>query len=637
MNYIAVDNETFLIQPGTPHPKMVCLSIAIDTDEAEVIHRNDPLCERRIREALDACFYHGAYLVGANIAFDLGVWVNEWPDLERPVWRLYDEGRVIDVLLRQKLHDIAEGDYRYHYDHEQGKLVQVKYNLETVARLTGYPTPLDKDTWRLRYGELYPLPVGEWPQGAIDYSAHDSRAALWACLRQDGYMQADAYFRDQHRQVSAEWALHLTSSWGLRTDPVMVERYREQVTAVLTQHEKTLADAGFLTYKKDKPHKEQKKALEYVERLWSERGVTDYPKTPTGKPQLDEDAVLLLDDPLMIAYQAWSSARTAHSHVEELARGIEYPIHTRYETLAETGRTTSSNPNVQNRPNTPGDRECFVPRPGNVFIDIDFDMLELHTWAQCCKLLFGYSDLAEVLNAGGDPHSDVAASILGIDRASAYARKKNKGDKDFSNARQSGKIANFGFPGGMGINALRIQAKKLYGVSMTPEETQALKRTWLNTWREARAYFAWISRQCDDREATLKHFFSERFRGGLNYTAACNTLFQGLGADSAKLGLVALVRACQIGSLRGCRVANFVHDQTHTEVPREFAREAGEEVQRIWCEASSIFVPDCPNTATPVACARWSKLAGDDKCGVIIDGVWEWSEAIKAGAKGCVG
>src|SRR5262249_34986369 len=53
-----------------------------------------------------------------------------------------------------------------------------------------------------------------------------------------------------------------------------------------------------------------------------------------------------------------------------------------------------------------------------------------------------------------------------------------------------------------------------------------------------------------------------RVRGGVSFTQARNTPFQGLAADGCKLGLYALIRA-------GFRVVNFVHDEFVIELPED--------------------------------------------------------------------
>ncbi|MHB8387576.1 MAG: DNA polymerase [Acidiferrobacteraceae bacterium] len=261
-----------------------------------------------------------------------------------------------------------------------------------------------------------------------------------------------------------------------------------------------------------------------------------------------------------------------------------------------------------------GIRECFIPRPGKVFAQADFSGLELHTLAQVCVTKFGQSHLAQVLNAGLDPHTAFAADILGISYEAAVARKK-AGDEAVDNARQTAKVANFGFPGGLGAEKLCLFARKTYGVHLTEERAKELKDAWLGRWPEMRLFFQHVGELVDEDtgEALVKQIFSDRLRGGCHYTAACNTYFQGLGADAAKRAAYLVSRACYSqpdSVLYGSRPVNFVHDEVILEtddVPG--AHEVAMELGRIMVQGANEFLPDVPARVEPLLARCWSKKA----------------------------
>ena len=93
----------------------------------------------------------------------------------------------------------------------------------------------------------------------------------------------------------------------------------------------------------------------------------------------------------------------------------------------------------------------------------DFRAGELITHAQSCLWLVGKSELAKVLltkDSTGkymDPHSDLAAFVLGVPYEEFIKRKK---EKRFSDMRQASKPENFGKPGGMGDPKLVQQQRK---------------------------------------------------------------------------------------------------------------------------------------------------------------------------------
>ncbi len=621
---------------------MVCVSIAHEVTAATVYHRRDPVSYRVCRDALEGALAGHWLLVGQFVAFDLVMWGNEWPDLLPLIFACYDTDRVTDTNLRQKLIDIGKGIYVKGHGDEDG---HAGFTLKELAALHGYPVDLDKDTWRLRYSEFDNVPVKDWPAGAREYSEHDAKAPLQVALCQEA--DAERYLDDEFRQARADLALWLTSAWGIHTDPVMVARYRRETEAKARSYETSLLAAG-LIYKDQggKWHKKAKVAAEYAGRAWGEwsqvNGLEPPKEARTGPEEapngysLNKDALTLLGNELLLEYQQFGSATGRIAKVVEWEQGIEKPIHTRFDSLKVTGRTGSSKPPTQNRDKKNGDRECIAARDGYVLLNADVPGLELRSHVQCMTYLGIRSRMLDVLNAPvlNDPHSYVAADLLGISLEEAHRRKDDPEDKVYDYARQTGKVTNFGLPGGLGALRFVKQARSQYGISLTIPRAKELIATWHRTWPEMRQYFNYINSLCGGGRgrADVIHFVSNRRRGKIPYTEACNTFFQGLGADAAKEATYELVKACYTGTgwLRGCRMINFIHDEWLLEVPDDSRlQERSDEMQAIIARVLKKWFPDVPVIAKPMAVRRWSKSAkkvtGPD--GRIVP--WEWSEAIK--------
>ena len=364
---------------------------------------------------------------------------------------------------------------------------------------------------------------------------------------------------------------------------------------------------------------------------------------------LDEQACQDSGDPILVKYAALSRLKAILSKdIPLLERGIHYPIHSRFETLQESGRTGSSDPNIQNPKRSGGIRECFVPRcltcghvlTANdvgaqrcqcgagltVFLECDYSGAELCTLGQACLTLFGHSALADAMNAGRDPHLMIAAQILGTPyeilkevhgrgpQADCVAEKAEHcacGYCTVDNARQTGKVANFGFPGGLGAPALVAFALAQYGVRLTEEQARELKRTWLATWPEMKDFFNFIDWHTSQPFPSVQQLFSGRYVGNPSYTKACNTIFQGLAADMAKAAGWLILQATfdPDSPLFGCRIVNFVHDSFMSECPEARAHDAGQELSRLMILAAKTWIPDIKMKAKPVIMRRWSKKA----------------------------
>jgi DNA polymerase I-like protein with 3'-5' exonuclease and polymerase domains len=353
-------------------------------------------------------------------------------------------------------------------------------------------------------------------------------------------------------------------------------------------------------------------------------------KTKKDQTALDKDACATTGDLVLKDYSGYVTlGDTLNRGIKALSQGTVYPIHTRYD-MAESGRRTSSSPNVQNWGRKAGPRECFIPRPGKVFVQGDYPQLELRTLAQVCLTRFGHSKLAEALNAGLDPHSMVAAKMLG--KSYEYIIEHQDDHDAYPEvylARQSAKVANFGLPGGLGVkrkkdgspSTLILFARKAYDTIITDEQALQIGQTYFETWPEMEDFFAYHRSKCANAEnlSWIRHIFSERMHGGCRFTAACNADFQGLGADAAGRAGFLLARACYVGPgpLLGTRPVLFVHDEFIGETDDgPSAHEAAMEWGQIMSAGAKEFLPDVNVKVKPQLMRVWSKAAKQ----VFVDG-----------------
>ena len=259
-----------------------------------------------------------------------------------------------------------------------------------------------------------------------------------------------------------------------------------------------------------------------------------------------------------------------------------------------------------------GIRECFRPRPGYVYAQADYHVFELMALGQTCLDLFGESKLAETLNAGLDPHTEVASRLLGKSYEETAALVKAK-DKEAVNARQVAKALDFGLPGGLGApRFIQYAAKADPPVILTEVQAREYKATWLDAFPEMRQFFAYVDTLKGANNYTVRLKRSGRWRSGATYCAALNSHFQGLAADGAKAALFLVSRACYVeptSPLFGSRIVAFVHDEIILESPIDKAPEAAEELSRLMVLGAKEHMPDMNIRAEPCLMGVWSKLA----------------------------
>lgn len=359
-----------------------------------------------------------------------------------------------------------------------------------------------------------------------------------------------------------------------------------------------------------------------------------------GGVSLDRDACILSGSRVLELYAEYTGTGSLWSRVATLKEGFVQPLQTRFDPLKETGRTSSTQPGrdsplegdqMQNHARaagvTPeekkrergyvdaagvkhapeffiGTRECYRPRDGNVFVGADYSMAELHTLAQTCRALFGYSHLGELLKSGVDVHWYFAAKSVGM------TIEELKKQPDAKRHRDRAKPLDFGIPGGMGPDKIILYSRKGYGVRFERDEVVHLRNLWLETFPEVRELFRWVQRQLGERETfTHVHPITGFVRGDCWYTDGCNHGFQHLCAYGAgdAIALVGQASETSDSPLFGWSLWNFVHDELLLEGPVAGAHDAAIELKRLMELAFNRYVPDVPLHAEPFVTYIWSK------------------------------
>lgn len=634
---LALDTETLLFRDGYRTPELVCLSgygpgvapFVVDLGGSEQV----------LEVALQG------HMTAHYAAYDFSVLANQYPWHQGAIIKAYEENRITCTVIRQQLLDIAAGDFSYHKKIDG-------YDLATLLRrLTG--RTLDKGM-QLEYWKLQGVPIDQWPELAREYPREDARACgdIWTVQE----VNAGPFLEDQYRQARSDFWIRMMHSWGIHTDLAGVEAFARKTQASYDLIAQDLRSIGLLrpdtwTRKRNgsvehKPGARNETLAKAMIRTAYEKLGKPCPMTEGGKgliknpqPAIDKVACQESGDPILIQYSKLSTLKAVLSKdVPLLRQGIHTPIHSRFWVLVESGRTSSSGAeggggNLQNLRRLPGVRECFVPRPGCVFGNADYGQLELFTLAEVCYQILGYSNLGEMLNAKIDPHMMIAADISGepyecLKHDHKTLDHETERWKQVDNWRQTGKVCNFGFPGGLGAASLVWFALEQYDVRIVEDQeadiargilpgAKQLKRIWLNRFPEMRMYFRWIDQQVKANPPMIKHLYSNRYRGGMGYTDACNSYFQGLGADVAKAAGWEIMKA-QFGfgpggtsnPLWGFRTVLFVHDDFMIEGPEHRAHEAVIELSRIMVEASRPWLPHMRAIdAEPLLTRRYSKKA----------------------------
>lgn len=586
MIWRAIDLETWLISPANlaPHPVSIAWADTQSPESVTLRLWSDPCVLGELREILREG------LVGHNIAFDLGVLVQWYPQLREPVWEAYRDGRILDTMIACRLADVAADE------------VQDRYSLaDCCKRLLGVDVEgkHGPDAWRLRYAELGEVPVAQWPEAAAQYARLDVTytARLWNRI---GRQPTDEF------QARAAWALHLSSAWGLRTDPVAVAALEVSLDATMAERDRVLREHGIL-------RRDGSKDTKRIEELVLGDLGKEAPKTATGRTKADAETLALCRHPALVALaDAAAAAKLQSSFLPVVKKGTTAPIHPHYVTVLRSDRVSAQSPNIQQLPRKGGVRETFVPREGSVYISVDYAGAELVCLAQVLLCLFGQSAMADAIRAGQDLHLKTASMLLGRTYEQTVADYR-EGDDKAVEARQLSKALNFGLPAGLAPATLQGYVRN-YGIEIDSVQAVDYRNRWLALYPEMERYFIMLKQAARGGTFKLTHPLTGFVRDGCQFTSGANHYFQSLLAKVAKQALWDVSVECYgaLGTstaLRGCRIAAFVHDEILLEARADVAPEAAERLAEVMRKASTVWMPDLPLGADPTLMTRWSKKA----------------------------
>lgn len=529
---VAIDTET-TVKPFYMVPELVTTQAYGSGDNVYYVKQSD----------LPAFFslHKNSNLVMHNAAFDVRVIeVNAGVDFSP--W--YASDRIWDTgILYRLLHLAVIGH------------VPFKYSLALLTEKFLHLELEKEDSPRLDFGRFLNQEI---PAEHLVYGAKDVIATRLVYDRLCSEIDKTASTtRLSHTvQIMGDYALKRIHENGIGFDLESRDIWLKDKNTSLTTYANRLAAWGWVRGKKGLQY--------YYEQAVTRLGFGHLlPKTATGDiSSASEDLLPYRSYQFVDDLLNYSELEKATSFVRDITSN---KIHPRYNLLVNTGRTSCSKPNFQQLPRLGGIREMFVAEPGKTFIVTDYSTLELATLSQVLLDMYGHSVMAEKINAGADLHK-YYASIL-------YGKEESEVTKD---ERQSAKAANFGFPGGLGIETF-IEFSRGYGLELSVSEAERMRATWFQAFPEMIDYLSGNI----GKVMTL----TGRIRENTTFCAEKNTPFQGLAADGAKLALYDLTKA-------GFKIVGYVHDEIITEVDEKDSEKLLAIQEKIMIESMKKVVPD---------------------------------------------
>jgi DNA polymerase I len=326
-----------------------------------------------------------------------------------------------------------------------------------------------------------------------------------------------------------------------------------------------------------------------VGEVLQELNIAGNKKTATGQVSTSKDILTELAEKyeiaqLIIDYRELDKLKATYADALPKMIDTDGRIHGNLnQTVAVTGRLSSTDPNLQNIPirTELGQqiRRAFIPEPGNKLISADYSQLELRLLAQITR----DERMLDAFQNGEDIHAQTAELVFGA-----------KTPAELKIARRNAKITNFaiayaveayGLSQRVGIS--RAEAKQVIedyyetykGVKKFMEETPevAKEQGYVTSFFGRRRYFPSIH----DRNHNVRHR-AER--------EAINMPIQGFAADIVKIAMLKVDEALTREKLQ-TKMIMQVHDELLFESPDSEVGKAMEIIKREMENAVKIDVP----------------------------------------------
>lgn len=261
----------------------------------------------------------------------------------------------------------------------------------------------------------------------------------------------------------------------------------------------------------------------------------------------------------------------------------------------ETGRLSSSNPNMQNIPRDKKIKNLLCATPGYILLQLDYSQAELRVLA----MLSGDPWLTQVYLDGKDLHDAVATDMFGPNF-----------DKE---QRVMAKTINFGIAYGRGPGSLAQTFKKSMG------EARAIIEKWykpmpkVKSWIEGRRAMARRGEPCTTPFGRERHFVITNEDLNHIQNEYINTPIQSIASDFTMFSLLEIDKFIREQDF-DAKIITTVHDSIILEVrdDKVLVDYIASKCKQIMAETPLKYMPECsvPFKADAEIGYAWGKLHG---------------------------
>ena len=313
-------------------------------------------------------------------------------------------------------------------------------------------------------------------------------------------------------------------------------------------------------------------------------------KTATGAWQTGADVLenLAAEGNLLAAkilnWRGFSKLKSTYTDALLNLLDKDSRLHTTFsQTVVNTGRLASSNPNLQNIPIRSDEgkkiRECFIAKEGCKIIASDYSQVELRLLASVADV----KGLKHAFDQGIDIHAATAAKVFGV----PY-------DEVDSNMRRHAKAINFGIVYGISQYGLAKQ------IDVSNEEAKKYIDAYFAQMPEIKKYMEQTTMFAHQYGYVMTPFGRKCSIMGINdknkrivanaERAAINAPIQGGAADIIKRAMIAVQRELEEGGYK-TKMLLQVHDELVFEAPLDEVEKAAAMIKKTMEGVVDLAVP----------------------------------------------
>lgn len=370
---------------------------------------------------------------------------------------------------------------------------------------------------------------------------------------------------------------------GITVDPSRLETMKEEFSIRLKEIEERIYKEAGETFNINSP-----KQLGVI--LFEKMGLPVIKKTKTGYStavdvleQLKNQAPIVED---ILTYR--QIAKIQSTYVEGLLKVIQKDgkVHTRYQqTLTQTGRLSSVDPNLQNIPVRLEEgrkiREAFVPRKEDWFIySSDYSQIELRVLAH----ISNDEHLKQAFIDGEDIHSATAMRVFGL----------TSKEEVTPNIRRQAKAVNFGIVYGISDYGLS------QNLGITRKAAQEYIDRYFAKYPGVKNYMETIVKKAREQGYVETLYARRRYLPDLNAKnynlrsfaerTAINTPIQGSAADIIKIAMIQMQKRLKEEKMQATMLLQ-VHDELIFEVPKDELEKLDALVKEVMEHAVELSIP----------------------------------------------